>query len=81
MAVKELTIKALKHLIAQRPDDMAVLLSRDVEGNEFSPLGGYSTGTYIPDPQPWRPGRLYEEGEAIPNHQEAKKAFVLWPMH
>jgi len=80
MTAKALTVKELKKLLSKMPDDALVVLSKDEAGNAFSPLGGYSAGTYIPGEKPWQQGTLYDEGEAVSGNRRARKALALWPM-
>jgi hypothetical protein len=49
----QLTVKQLKALLAQMPDDTLVVLASDAEGNAFSPVGGYTeTARYVPGYRP-----------------------------
>lgn len=41
-----MTVKDLKKLIKDLPDDMPVILQKDPEGNGYSPLNGYWKGGY-----------------------------------
>lgn len=68
MATKELTVKALKAILAVMPDDALIVLSKDIEGNEFSPLCTYSTGMYAPGAKPWQKGEFFDEGDPTPNN-------------
>jgi hypothetical protein len=45
-----MTIKELKELITNLPNEMEVVLQKDSEGNGYSPLAGVdSDSVYIPD--------------------------------
>lgn len=45
-----MTVKELKEAIADLPDDMEVIIQKDAEGNEYSPLYVTDPGAvYIPD--------------------------------
>lgn len=45
-----MTVKELKDMIADLPDDMAVILQKDAEGNGYSPLYGADPDChYVPD--------------------------------
>jgi hypothetical protein len=45
-----MTIKELRLMLQDLPDDMEVILQKDSEGNGYSPLsGGNSEAVYIPD--------------------------------
>jgi hypothetical protein len=76
-----LTVSKLKALLAELPDDALVVLSRDGEGNGFSPLADTSTGKYEPE-QPW-----FGEFHEAPTHpardeqpaEDALDAVCLWP--
>ncbi len=80
MVAKALTVKDLKILLSKMPDNALVVLSKDEAGNDFSPLCGYSAGSYIMGQKPWQRGMFYDNGDTIPDNQQAKKALALWPM-
>ena len=45
-----MTVKELKKLIENLPDDMLIILQKDSEGNNYSPLQGIDCeAVYIPD--------------------------------
>jgi len=45
-----MTVKELKEAIANLPDEMEVVLQKDIEGNGYSPLyGADADAVYIPD--------------------------------
>lgn len=44
--MEPMTVKDLKEAIASLPDDMEVHLSRDEEGNGYSPLYSYADDAY-----------------------------------
>ena len=49
-SVKVVTVGGLKNFLKDVPDDYEVILSKDGEGNIFSPLhGGISFGNYKPE--------------------------------
>lgn len=73
MTAKALTVKELRKILADIPDDTLVVLSGDSEGNEFSPLCGFSSGVYQPGHKPWQKGHFYDEAEAPPESREAGK--------
>jgi hypothetical protein len=78
----QLTVKQLKALLAQMPDDTLVVLASDAEGNAFSPVGGYTeTARYIPGYRPWLPGDIYTQDDPKFESQPGQHAFVLWPSH
>jgi hypothetical protein len=44
------TVKELKELIRDLPDEMEIIMSKDTEGNSFTPIWAVSTKrVYIPD--------------------------------
>lgn len=43
-----MTVKELKQLIKNLPDETQVILAKDGEGNSFSPLSGGYLGYYFP---------------------------------
>ncbi len=75
-------VKQLKAILADAPDDLLVILSRDEEGNEFSPLYECTQGhKYIPGSRPWRRGHIYQPGDPQFNSPSALPSLVLWPKH
>lgn len=45
-----MTVKELKNLIKNLPDDMEVILQKDEEGNGYSPLSDSTTdAVYVPE--------------------------------
>ncbi len=80
MAAKAFTVKELKTLLDKMPDNAMVVLSMDAEGNQFSPLCDFSTGSYVMGRKPWDLGMFYDPDDTIPGNQQTKKALALWPM-
>jgi hypothetical protein len=75
-------VKQLKEILAEMADDALVVLAEDAEGNRFSPVSSYNTDMkYLPDRQPWRRGRIFEEMQPEFSSEQAKAALVLWPLH
>lgn len=83
-------IKELKELIENLPDDMEVILSKDSEGNNYSPLSdGDPNMVYIPETT-WF-GDVYDMGwsaeDACMSDDEWErlnkldKSLVLWPVN
>lgn len=67
-----MTVKELKEVIAEVPDGYHVILSKDSEGNSFSPVPseqGFSTANYQPETTYF--GDITDEGK--------HNALVLWP--
>jgi hypothetical protein len=81
MTVKALTVKDLKAILTDVPDDTLVVLSSDVEGNAFSPLCAFSTGSYTFGQKSWQKGNFFDDGDQMPDNKQAEKAVALWPMH
>ncbi len=73
MKIKEL-IKILKE---KENQDMEVIMSKDGEGNAFSPLAELGDGLYSPDST--YSGQVYNLDEREEAGKEAKKVIVLWP--
>lgn len=85
-----MTVKELKELIVNLPDDMEVILQKDSEGNGYGPLDGVnSNGIYIPIDV--RTGDVYsaewsaedvcmsnEEWEAIKSNS---RSLILYPVN
>lgn len=73
----ELTVKRLKELLDEVPDDLIVILAKDAEGNYFSPVPNSensSQGRYEPDSTYSGDFFTYEDiGSKKIN------AFCLWP--
>ena len=76
-------VKQLKNLLNDFDDNMEVIVSRDEEGNGFSPLYVVEQGYYLPDCDYF--GDVFceqdiedmkKDGEMINNLQDA---IILWP--
>lgn len=86
------TVKDLKELLADLPDDMKVIISSDSEGNAFKYMSGYCLTNILDDECQWEietadlddpEERAYysedlEDGEELPDYP---KAVVLWPVN
>lgn len=42
-----MTVKELIKLLKKQPPDLQVVLSKDSEGNSYSPINGYGIGFYL----------------------------------
>lgn len=87
-----MTVKELRKLLAKvENQDTLVVLAKDGEGNNYSPLSGYSDHYHYMADSTWA-GELinfddpegYELDELEPEELEEKKnkatsCFVLWP--
>ncbi len=72
-----LTVKELKEFLSSKDDDLLIVLSKDGEGNEFSPVPNdsfWTIGAYVPDCT-WA-GEFYC-GEDLDGREP--NALVLWP--
>ena len=77
-----MTVKELKEILEQTPDEAMVVLATDVEGNAFSPVGSYNTNMkYLPARHPWQRGEILEAAQSEFSSEQAKPALVLWPLH
>ena len=83
-------VKDLKKLLADCNDNDLVILSKDGEGNSFSPLCDIEKYTYLPEttwigsiyikeltPDLRQAG--YEEEDLCPEPENGVPAIVLWP--
>ena len=67
-----MTVKQLRELLKKLPDDQLVVLSKDSEGNGFSPMSeNYSDGFYS--------GRSWCGEFSNEKSKGAKKAICFWP--
>jgi len=72
-----MTIKELKEILAEIPEEMLVVVARDSEGNGFSPCLGVSKGIYM-SYSSW-------SGQALPENDKralkngAVRACFFWP--
>jgi|SaaInlStandDraft_4_1057021.scaffolds.fasta_scaffold143740_2 hypothetical protein len=79
-------VKKLIEVLSELDPETIVVLSRDSEGNGFSPLSSFAYNVfYIPE-NTWS-GEVYDreewdewsDGESVPS--EAESALVLWPVN
>ena len=75
MTVKEL-IETLKDL----PQDLQVVMSKDGEGNNYSPLDSHSVGRYMPD-STWSGDYLSIEDAEEGGFDNAEPVVCLWPVN
>ena len=68
-----MTVKELRHLLADWPDHLEVIVSHDAEGNEFSPLHEVQQGEYTPM-------RVHLTNDQRGKNQKTRPALILWPM-
>lgn len=80
-----MTVGELRRLIAEVPDGVIVVLSKDAEGNSYSPAATHNPDyRYVPEDD--RFGWLASEDDcpSICNHKDCDygrgtPAFTLWP--
>lgn len=65
-------MKELRDLLAAHDDDDLVIIQKDSEGNDFSPLRDVWDGSYIPDTT-W-------SGGGYPRHYDGTNALFLVPI-
>jgi hypothetical protein len=82
-----MTVEELIEELSKLPSNLEVILSCDGEGNNFSPLSGFSEGIYVADSE-WSGGFLTEDyfvGEDDAEDQweetveQGEPAICLWP--
>lgn len=81
-----ITVSELIEELSELDPDTVVVLSKDGEGNSFSPYSDYNDGQYFPDTtwagefhsqQALDSPEEYFEDEEIP--EDGLKAICLWP--
>jgi hypothetical protein len=73
-----MTVKELKATLEEYDDDDLVVLSRDSEGNGYSPLSQHGGAWYRPDTT-WS-GDLLDDDEDEPDTESGDvHTVVLWP--
>lgn len=81
-----MTVKELIELLKLESDDRLVVMSKDGEGNDFSPLADYSTASYVAD-STWSgeiglerlTPELRKQGYSEDDVKHGIPALVLWP--
>lgn len=85
-----MNVKELREVVANLPDDMEVILQKDAEGNNFSPLEGadpnsiyvsestWSGDVYSTDWSAWDAGMDKEDWEEF---KKNPRALVLYPVN
>ena len=69
-----MTVKELRELLLQAPDDLEVIISKDAEGNLFKPVAELGFGTYQPATT-WY-------GDFETSHvKEEWTAICIWPVN
>lgn len=83
-----MNVKELRDLLLTLPDDMEIILSKDSEGNNFSPLADYGDNSiYIPETT--YSGLVYDDVWTAEDacmdeadwqkHLDNPRVLVLWP--
>lgn len=72
-----MTIKELMASLNKFPANIEVVMSRDGEGNSFSPLRIVRSGLYVAE-NPGT-GNVYDADEVV--GEDANPVVVLWPMN
>ncbi len=71
-----MTVKELMEILSGCNQNAIVVMSKDSEGNRFSPLSGWGQGGYIREND--RYGEIVNEGD-IEEGDGSVDAIVLWP--
>jgi hypothetical protein len=69
----------LRSALEDLPEDMLVVMSKDSEGNRYSPLADLEKMYYYPDNSWSGEVRHPDEVDEEPNDEECVEAIVLWP--
>ncbi len=72
-----MTVEELRQVLADLPGDVIVVMSRDSEGNGFSPLADLNTDDRYTAETEWS-GECHHPDD-WPDHPDAVKAVCLWP--
>ena len=89
-----MTVKKLKAMLSKLDDSTVILLSKDSEGNAYSPLAGYDSGyvdrdevksyyidSYFSEGYDFRDNGFESEEEWQEYKKKAKKVIVLCPVN
>lgn len=84
VACTSTTVGELKAWLANLPDQLPIILSKDAEGNDFSPLCDRNQGWYIPTSpwsgESWAADDDADDEDCIPP-DDALPALFLWPVN
>ena len=69
-----LTVGDLREQIADLPDSLIIVLAKDAEGNDYSPLGCMGTNRY-------RPHNSWSGNVSKHPHKDSVPALVLEPIN
>jgi hypothetical protein len=67
-----MNVRELKEILAQFDDETLVVMSKDEEGNGYSPAADYCSGYYEPE-STWS-GHFYPHPNKYPDHYEVMGA-------
>lgn len=74
-----MTVAQLREALADLPDDMPVVMSKDAEGNGFSPLDGTGRSHYYPE-STWSGDCIgIDDHEGLEEYGPGQLVIVLWP--
>lgn len=74
--MEEITIKQLIEILQKQDENRIVVLSRDSEGNSFSPLAQMEVGKYLSGEA--REGKIYPDAVDV---KDSVKAIIFYPIH
>ena len=83
-------VSELKQLLENYPDDTEIIMSKDSEGNNYSPLSQVAGAIYIPEttwfgdiysPEWSAEDACMDEAEREEFKKNAKISLVLWPVN
>ena len=76
-----MTVAELMEVLQDVPDHLEVVMSKDAEGNEYSPLSGFDVTNYV-SVSTWS-GYILDDEDLDELDEEEREnvasAFVLWP--
>jgi hypothetical protein len=73
----EMTVKELRDFLADKPDDLIIVMSCDAEGNGYSPLRIADSTNYVPDTAYF--GEIYDDPIEAEGQGEVCPCIGLWP--
>ncbi len=69
-----MTVKELWEILHAYPQDAQIVLAKDSEGNEYSPLAEHDAGYYRPD-------NTWSGAVTAKKVRGSKEVLVLWPVN
>lgn len=78
-----MTVKQLRELLTSYPEDVMIVLSRDAEGNLFSPLEEVNAGIYTDQTGYYGDFRIVQTlGQFNISHSpQENEAICFWPLN